>query len=108
MTIVSTAGFVVGGKSGPGLGSWLIWTPDRNEARLVRKWFVAVEIGLQAHGTASLRHRTLALIYRRIGRLRAVRLLPGRTGLAGLVRYLPGDRDGRDAAVPRDCHGSSA
>ena len=60
----------------------------RQYARIVDHW--AESIGLDPHkyGTHSLRRTKAALIYKKIGNLRAVQLLLGHTKLESTVRYL--------------------
>ena len=45
-------------------------------------------LGRSAYGTHSLRRTKVALIYKRAGNLRAVRILLGRSKLESTVRYL--------------------
>ena len=65
----------------------------RQYARLVGDWVEAVGLGRSAYGTHSLRRTKVALIYKRTGNLRAVRILLGHTKLESTVRYLGVDAE---------------
>lgn len=60
----------------------------RHYARLMEGWVGSVGLDPRLYGTHSLRRTKMALIYRRIGNLRAVQLLLGHTKIASTVRYL--------------------
>ena len=60
----------------------------RQYARLVREWVSAIGLDPSGYGTHSLRRTKAALIYRKTGNLRAVRLLLGHTKVDSTVRYL--------------------
>ncbi|NNK66417.1 MAG: tyrosine-type recombinase/integrase [Rhodobacteraceae bacterium] len=59
----------------------------RQYARLVNDWVSAIGIDPSGYGTHSLRRTKAALIYRKIGNLRAVQLLLGHTKVDSTVRY---------------------
>jgi integrase len=65
----------------------------RQYARLVGEWVEAVGLGRSAYGTHSLRRTKVALIYKRMGNLRAVQILLGHTKLESTVRYLGVDAE---------------
>jgi integrase len=60
----------------------------RQYARLVDRWVSSIGLDPLACGTHSMRRTKAALIYRRMGNLRAVQLLLGHTKLESTVRYL--------------------
>jgi integrase len=60
----------------------------RQYARMVCDWVEAAGLARSAYGNHSLRRTKVALIYKRTGNLRAVRILLGHTKLESTVRYL--------------------
>jgi len=56
--------------------------------RLVDEWIAAIGLSPKAYGTHSLRRTKAALIYRKIGDIRAVQLPFVLTKLVSTVRYL--------------------
>jgi integrase len=60
----------------------------RQYARLVDQWVALVGLDPAAYGTHSLRRKKVALLYKKIGNLRACQLLLGHTKLESTVRYL--------------------
>jgi integrase len=60
----------------------------RQHARLVDRWVGMIGLDPVEYGTHSLGRTKAALIYRRTGNMRAVRLLLGRTKVESTVRYL--------------------
>lgn len=60
----------------------------RRYARLVSEWTARIGLDRSLFGTHSLRRTKAALIYRRTGNLRAVRLLLAHTKIESTVRYL--------------------
>ena len=65
----------------------------RQYARLVGDWVEGIGLGRSAYGTHSLRRTKVALIYKRMGNLRAVQILLGHTKLESTVRYLGVDAE---------------
>lgn len=60
----------------------------RQYSRLVGDWVELVGLDRKRFGTHSLRRTKAALIYKKTGNLRAVRLLLGHTKIESTVRYL--------------------
>ena len=60
----------------------------RQYGRLVDEWVELIGLDPVAYGTHSLRRTKVALIYKRMGNLRACQLLLGHTKLESTVRYL--------------------
>jgi integrase len=60
----------------------------RQYGRLVRDWFVSIDLVTSDYGTHSMRRTKVAEIYRKTGNLRAVQLLLGHTKVDSTVRYL--------------------
>jgi site-specific recombinase XerD len=60
----------------------------RQYARIVHAWVEAAGLDGSTYGTHSMRRTKAALIYKKTGNLRAVRLLLGHTKLESTVRYL--------------------
>ena len=60
----------------------------RQYARIVNQWVASIGLDPHKYGTHSLRRTKAALIYRKTGNLRAVRLLLGHAKLGSTVRYL--------------------
>jgi site-specific recombinase XerC len=60
----------------------------RQYARLVHRWVDSIGLESVSYGTHSMRRTKATQIYRKIGNLRAVRLLLGHTKLESTVRYL--------------------
>jgi integrase len=65
----------------------------RQYARPLTSWLRAIALDPLAYGTHSLRRTKAAMIYRRIGNLRAVQLLLGHTKIESTSRYLGIDVD---------------
>lgn len=59
----------------------------RQYARQVDKWASMIELEARAYGTRGLRRTKVALIYKKIGNLRACQLLLGHKKLESTVRY---------------------
>ena len=60
----------------------------RQYARLLKDWVTSIGLEPSAYGTHSMRRTKVAQIYKKIGNLRAVQLLPGHTKMDSTVRYL--------------------
>lgn len=60
----------------------------RQYARLVDSWVRMIDLEATTYGTHSLRRSKVALVYRKIGNLRACQLLLGHRKLESTVRYL--------------------
>ena len=60
----------------------------RQYARLVDKWVRMIDLEPQGYGTHSLRRKTVALVYKKTGNLRACQLLLGHRKLESTVWYL--------------------
>ena len=60
----------------------------RQYGRIVNRWVASIGLDPHKYGTHSLRRTKAALIYKKTGNLRAVRLLLGHAKLESTVRYL--------------------
>ena len=60
----------------------------RQYAQIVREWVTSIGLEASAYGTHSMRRTKVTQIYKKTGKLRAVRLLLGHTKMDSTVRYL--------------------
>ena len=60
----------------------------RQYARIMKEWVASIGLEPSAYGTHSMRRTKVALIYKKTGNLRAVKLLLGHSKMDSTVRYL--------------------